>query len=186
METEDDDEDYYQDSGGDLVDEGEGQLDAKGRLIVEFEVPQADEAEEWDYTYRLEAQVTDASRRQMEASAGFIGTRGASLAFAQPERYIYYQGDQARINVRAGNYLGQAVAAKVTLKFIEQRWEKVEKESNGYKYAEYKSRERELSTAEVETNIQGEAIYHYVVPSSGNIYIKAIIHENGKEVAHRT
>lgn len=38
---------------------------------------------------------------------------------------------------------------------------------------------------EVETNAQGEASYDYTVPSTGNIYIKAILHEDGKEVVNR-
>jgi uncharacterized protein YfaS (alpha-2-macroglobulin family) len=188
MGDEDDDysDSYYSSYGGDMVDEGEGQLDAKGHLTVEFEVPPFDETDEWDYTYRLEAQVVDASRREMQGSASFIGTRGRTVAFAQPERYIYYQGDAARINVRTSDYLHHAVPAKVTLKFIERRWEMVEKD-NGYgsKYPDYETRERELSTAEVETDAHGQAVYDYTVPSPGNIYIKAILHEDGKEVTNR-
>src|ERR1044071_2397457 len=184
------DEDYYYDYfsgyGGDMVDEGEGQLDARGQMVVEFEVPASLETDEWDYDYRLEAQVTDASRRQMEGSATFTGTRGRTIADAEPERYIYYRGEPARINVRTGDYLGHAVSSKVTLKFIEQRWERIEKDNgNGYTYTDYEMRERELSTAEVETDARGLASYDYTVLSSGNIYVKAILHEDGKEVVNR-
>ncbi len=178
--------DYYSGYGGDMVDEGEGQLDARGRMVVEFEVPASSETNEWDYGYRLEAQVTDASRRQMEGSATFKGTRGRTIADARPERYLYYRGEPARINVRTGDYLGRAVSSKVTLKFIEQRWEKIEKDNgNGYTYTDYEMRERELSTAEVETDARGLATYEYTVLSSGNIYVKAILHEDGKEVINR-
>jgi uncharacterized protein YfaS (alpha-2-macroglobulin family) len=180
------DESYYYGIGGDMVDEGEGKLDDKGRMTVDFEVPLPDETDEWDYTYRLEAQVTDASRREMQASASFTGTRGHAIAYAQPERYIYYQNDQARIKIRTADYLGHPVAARVTLKFIEHRWEKVEKD-NGYgsTYTDYEARERELSSADIETGAQGMADYDYAVPLTGNIYIKTILHEEGKEVANR-
>ncbi|MDX6692777.1 MAG: alpha-2-macroglobulin [Blastocatellia bacterium] len=182
----DDDENFSYDSGGSIADEGEGQLDAKGHLTVEFDVPEPDEQDEWDYTYTLEAQVTDAARREMHASAGFTGTRGRFIADAQPERYLYYQGDAARINVRASDYLGHAVAARVTLKFIEQRWEKIEQDNgSGYTYTDYVPRERELSAVEVETNASGQAVYDYAVPSSGYIYIKAILHDNGAEIVNR-
>jgi uncharacterized protein YfaS (alpha-2-macroglobulin family) len=184
------DDDYYYDYfsgyGGDMVDEGLGALDAKGRMVVEFEVPQSLETDEWDYNYRLEAQVIDASRRQMEGSASFTATRGRTIADAQPERYIYYRGDAARINVRASDYPGKSVSAKITLKFIEQRWEKIEKDNgSGYLYPDYEMREHELSSAEVETDAGGLATYDYIVPSSGNIYVKAILHEDGKEVTNR-
>jgi uncharacterized protein YfaS (alpha-2-macroglobulin family) len=186
MDDGDYDDEYYSSYGGDMIDEGEGQLNEKGQMVVEFEVPPSVETDEWDYDYRLEAQVTDASRRQMEGSASFTGTRGRTIADAQPERYIYFRGEAARINVRASDYLGHAAASKVTLKFIEQRWEKIEKDNgNGYMYTDYELRERELSTAEVETDAQGRASYDYTVPSSGNIYVKAILHEDGKEVKNR-
>ena len=47
--------------GNDMVKDGEGVLNANGKLDVEFEVPAADEKDSYDYTYRLEAQVTEAS-----------------------------------------------------------------------------------------------------------------------------
>jgi uncharacterized protein YfaS (alpha-2-macroglobulin family) len=177
---------YYSGYGGDMVEEGEGQLNAKGQMVVDFEIPQPAENEEWDYSYRLEAQVTDASRRQMEGSATLTGTRGRTIAEAEPERYLYYRGEQARINVRTGDYQHRAVSANVTLKFIEQHWEQIEKDNgNGYTYTDYEMRERELSAAEVETDARGEAVYDYTVPSSGNIYVKAILHEGDKEVVNR-
>src|SRR5205085_3244429 len=52
---------YY---GSDLVTEGDAVLNSTGEAYVDFEVPAPDEKEEWDYSYRLEAQVTDASRRE--------------------------------------------------------------------------------------------------------------------------
>ena len=91
----DDEEDsgYY---GTDLVFEGDATLNARGEAYVDFEVPAPDPKEEWDYSFRLEAQVTDASRREMQGAASFIGTRGKTVADAYPERYLYYQGDAAK------------------------------------------------------------------------------------------
>lgn len=186
MNDDDYDDEYYSSYGGDVIDEDEGQLDAKGQMVVEFEVPSSLETDEWDYDYQLVAHVTDASRRQMEGSASFTGTRGRTIATAQPERYIYFRGETARINIKASDYLGHAVASKVTLKFVEQHWEKIEKDNgNGYMYTDYELRERELSTAEVETDAHGRALYDYIVPSTGNIYVKAILHEDRKEVVNR-
>jgi hypothetical protein len=189
-----DDEDYYDgyNSGGggdDMVTEGDGRLDAQGRMNVDFEVPQPDEKDQWDYSYRLEAQVTDSSRREMQGSASFIGTRGKTVAEARAERYLYYQGDTAKVHVRTADYAGHPVSEQVTLKFIEEKWERIEKqeEYNGYKYQtyDYILHERDLSSVEVNTDAQGETLYEYTVPSPGYIYIEAIVHENGKEIVNQ-
>ncbi|HZH31754.1 MAG TPA: MG2 domain-containing protein [Pyrinomonadaceae bacterium] len=172
--------------GGDYADsmvkEGEGKLDAQGNFQINFTVPQPSAKERWDYTYRLEAQVTDASRRMMQSSAQFVGTRGNTVADASTDRYVYYQGDTAKILVRTRDYEGREIAANVTLTFVENTWEKIEKNDYGYKYFEYKLNERELSTANVQTNARGEATFDYRVERPGNIQIKTTIQENGKPV----
>src|SRR6266849_2375036 len=176
-------------SGNDMVTEGDVSLNARGEATVDFEVPRTEEKDEWDYSYRLEAQVTDASRREMQGAASVIGTRGKTVADAYPERYLYYQADTAKIKVKTADYAGHPVSQKVTLKFIEQKWEKIEKdeEYNGYKYKtyDYKLHERELASADVNTDSQGNATYDFTVPSPGSIYVKAIITENGKQIVNR-
>jgi uncharacterized protein YfaS (alpha-2-macroglobulin family) len=183
------DDEQYDDSdyaGDDMVTEGDGKLDANGRMTVEFEVPQPDVKDEWDYTYSISAEVTDSSRREMHGSASFVGTRGKTIANARAERYLYYQGDIARVRVRTSDYLGHPVSQPVTLKFTEQKWERKEKEEeyNGYKYKtyEYISHQKELGSGSVTTNAQGEAFYDFTVPSPGYIFITAIINENGREI----
>jgi hypothetical protein len=183
-----DDEDYGY-YGNDLVTEGEAEINAQGQAAVDFVVPAPEDKEEWDYSYRLEAQVTDSSRREMQGAASFIGTRGKTVADAYPERYLYYQGDAAKIRVKTADYSGKPVSEKVTLKFIEQKYEKKEKEEeeNGYKYKSYDYilHERELASADVNTDSQGNATYDFTVPSPGDIYVKAIVSENGKEIVNR-
>ncbi|MEJ7617022.1 MAG: hypothetical protein WKF30_08695 [Pyrinomonadaceae bacterium] len=104
----------YYGYGSDMVKEGEGVLDASGRLAVDFEVPQPGEKESWDYTYRLEAQVTDSSRRMIDGRASFTGTRGQIMANARTDRYVYFQGDTAKIVVTSD---ASVAPASVTLKF---------------------------------------------------------------------
>ncbi len=180
---EDEDEGGGYGYGNDLVRDGEGKLDANGRLEVEFEVPPPDEKEPWDYTYRLEAQVTDSARREIEGSASFVGTRGKVVAYARPERYVYYQGDDARIDVRTSDYEGHPVAASVTLKFIQRTWRRIEKngESKWDRY-EYKLEEHELASADVKTDDKGQGAYNWRVPITGSVYIKAIVHEGEKSI----
>ena len=56
--------------------DGEGKLDASGRLSIQFDVPAISENDVWDFQYRLEAQVTDSSRRSINASANLVARAG--------------------------------------------------------------------------------------------------------------
>ncbi len=171
---------YY---GSDMVQEGEGKLDANGRLDIDFVVPPPDAADTWDYTYRLEAQVTDPSRRTMEGSASFTGIRANTVAYAQPERNVYYQGDTARILVHANDHEGRPVQTKVKLTFFERRWDKViKKTESGDEYPDYELHERELSNVSVDTNALGKSAIDYVVPISGSVHIKTTIVENNQSI----
>ena len=93
-------------------------------MNVEFQVPQAEETDTNDYTYRLEAQVTDSARRTIDGSGSFVATRGSVVANADPERYVYQRGDVAKIRVSANDYEGHPVAADVQLQFVERTWTK--------------------------------------------------------------
>ncbi|HEV2766048.1 MAG TPA: MG2 domain-containing protein, partial [Pyrinomonadaceae bacterium] len=171
---------YY---GNEVVQEAEGKLDEQGRLEVSFKVPDPNPKDNWDYTYRLEAEVTDPARRAMTGSASFVGVRGRTVASAHPDKYVYYQGDTARLTVRARDYDGRPVQTRVKLSFVERRWQKVSKRTeDGYEYPDYELKERELSSAAVETNAQGEGAYDYVVQAPGSIHIKTTVEENGRQI----
>src|SRR5215475_13008195 len=168
--------------GDDMVKNGEGRLDAQGRLEVTFDVSPLDESQPYDFTYRLEAQVTDPSRRVEEGKANFVGTRGNVVVFAQPERYVYYQNDNARIKIKAADYEGRPVSSKVGLKFIKVEYQRVEERNGPNSYFTYKAVESDLSSAEVTTNSQGEATYDYRVPIIGSIRIKTTVEDKGKRI----
>ncbi|HVF48894.1 MAG TPA: MG2 domain-containing protein [Pyrinomonadaceae bacterium] len=169
--------------GDQLVQEGEGKLDAQGRLEIPFNVAPPDAKELYDSTYRIDVQVTDAARRTMDGSASFIGVRANTVATAQPERFVYYQNDTAKILVRAGDREGRPVQTRVKLTFVERRWEKVaRKDDFGQEYPGYDMKEKELSAATVETNAQGEASYDYRVQIPGSVHIKTTVEERGKQV----
>jgi uncharacterized protein YfaS (alpha-2-macroglobulin family) len=176
------DEEGYHGYGNDMMKEGEGRLDAQGRLEVTFDVPPLDENQPYDFTYRLEAQVTDPSRRVEEGKASFVGTRGNVVVFAHPERYVYYQNDSARIKIKAADYEGRPVSSKVGLKFVKIEYKKVEERYDGKPYYTYKPAYSDLSSAEVTTNSQGEATYDYSIPITGSIRIKTWVEDNGKQI----
>jgi hypothetical protein len=175
------------DSGGgygdEMVLEGDGKLDASGRLDIDFRVPAADPKETWDYTYRLEAEVTDAARRSMSSSASFTGVRSNVVAYAYPDKYVYNQGDPARVNVTARDREGRPVQTRVKVTFFERRWLKVvKKDESGYEYPDYEVKEKELSSAVVDTDARGLGATDYTAPAPGSVLIKTTVEEAGKPV----
>jgi uncharacterized protein YfaS (alpha-2-macroglobulin family) len=182
-DTEDEYSQFYH-GGDDMVQESDGTLDARGHLNVEFHVPQGDETETADYSYRLEAQVTDSARRTIDGSGSFVATRGTVVANADPDRYVYNKGDVAKIRVTTSDYEGRPVSAKVQLQFVERTWTKKEKKADDdeYSYPEYDMHERGIAYADVQTDSQGQASYDYTTTEDGNISIKTVIWENGRAV----
>ncbi|HEU4711177.1 MAG TPA: MG2 domain-containing protein [Pyrinomonadaceae bacterium] len=179
----DDDSDEYAEYGnyyGDMVSQGEGKLDASGHLAVEFDVPQASQDDVWDFEYQIEAQVTDASRRTINASSSVVATRGSVIARARADRYVYRYGDTANLNVTTSDYEGRPVSANLLVKTIRRTWVKVEKKVNEYD-SDYKMQEEELASFELKTDKQGRASYAYSITSPGSLVIKTVVQENDKQ-----
>ena len=161
-----------------MVRDGQEKLNANGKFEVEFEVPAAEENSANDYSYRLEAQVTDQSRRTEEGKASFVGTRGNVVAETQTDRYVYYAGDTAKIQIRTADYEGKPLSASLNPGISGRHWDKVEKQyEDGQKYFEYVSRDTTLSSADVNTDAQGQGVYEYRITKPGSIYIKTIVKE---------
>jgi alpha-2-macroglobulin len=175
----------YYGGGDDMVQESEGNLDARGHMNVEFQVPPANENDTSDYSYRLEAQVTDSARRTMDGAGSFVATRGTIVANANPERYVYQKGDVAKVRVTTSDYEGRPVAASVQLHFVERTWTRKEKQEaeDEYSYPEYEMHERVIGSGAVQTDSQGAASYDYTTTEDGNVSIKTVIDEGGKKVA---
>ena len=182
VEASEEDEEEYSGSNdyyGDLVADDSGKLDASGHLTVDFPVPPGKDDDVWDFQYRIQAQVTDSSRRSMDGSATVIATRGNVIARAAPTRYVYTSGQTAKIDVETTDYQGRPVAAKILLKFLSRNWVKVEQKEDPYD-PDYKMVETELSSGEVTTNQEGHGSYNFVA-TTGSIIIKTVVHESGKQ-----
>src|SRR6185503_4474231 len=159
------------------MSQGDGKLDASGHLDIEFDIPAANENDVSDYQYRLEAQVTDSSRRTIDGSVIFIATRGSIMASARPDRYVYNQGQTARIAVETTDYEGHPVPAKLTLKFVSPELVITTSDSG----PQYNYRDNDMGSAEIITDQQGHAVYEYQAVVSGNISIKTVVQEKEKQ-----
>ena len=167
LRTEQDAEQYsgYGNYYSDFMNQGDGKLDASGHFEIEFEVPASQANDVTDYQYRLEAQITDSSRRTIDGSATLIATRGSVIASAMPDRYVFNQGQTARITVRTTDYEGHPVPAKLTLKFVstaDRQWKDERIRSRNTRCSE-----NELSSAEISTDQQGHAIYDFPINNTG-------------------
>jgi uncharacterized protein YfaS (alpha-2-macroglobulin family) len=178
----DDEIDYsaYGNYYSDMVADGEGKLDASGWLEVPFDVPASNDSDVWDFQYRLEAQVTDASRRSINGATNLIATRGSVMARTTPDRFVYTPGQTANIKVTTTDYEGRPVPAKLTLKFMLRTHVKVEKKENEYG-PDYTEREDEIGSTEVTTDKEGYALHSFPITALGNISIKAVVQHGDKQ-----
>ena len=178
----DDEIDYsgYGNYYSDMVGEGDGKLDASGRLEIPFDVPVNNEDDVWDFQYRLEAQVTDASRRSINGSANLVATRGRVIARATSDRSVYTPGQTVNVKISTTDYEGRPVSSKLTLKFVLRTHEKIEKKENEYD-PDYVEREVEIGSTEVTTDKEGYAGHSFPVTSLGSISIKTVVHDGGRD-----
>lgn len=174
-EDEQDEEQYerYGNYYSEFLNQGDARLDAAGHLDIEFDIPASKDDDVSDYQYRLEAQVTDSSRRAIDGSAILIATRGRVIASALPDRYVYNQGQTARIAIETTDYEGRPVPAKLTLKFVSPELI-VTTDSSG---PQYNYRDNDVGSAEITTDHQGHAVYDYQVATPGSISIKAVVQD---------
>ncbi len=93
--------------------------DGEGRAKLSFATP-ADAGQ--DFAYRIEARVTDASRREISAESTVRVTRAPYFAEARPEHWLYQPGDAIEVSFRAVDANDQPVVAAGTLKVVREEW----------------------------------------------------------------
>ncbi len=146
--------------GGDQRLEGTLRLDAQGR--GEIRVPLAVDAQGRDYSARLEAQVTDASNREVSGQTVVHATYADFLIAADLDRYVFRAGGQARVFVRALDYAGEPRAA-VPLRLLLERITY----PNGY-YGDPQA--TAAGEAAATTNADGQADAALMIPGEPGTY----------------
>ncbi len=149
----DEEEDFESEGAGygeqEQVLEQEGELDAEGRLTIQFEAAPAD----FDMNYRIEARVTDAARREVSGSAWVLATVADYRLEIAPTKYLFEPRETARFEVTALDYQGGAVAdVAFRVELAEHRG----REGDG----------RVLATAEGRTDPSGKAMVDFVLPDA--------------------
>lgn len=154
MEPEEEAEEMF---GGEQVLDGEGRLDAEGRLTVSFPL----ERGEYDYQYRVEAQVTDEGGRAIDGAGMFLGTRAPFVVTAGPEKWVYRKGETVRWRVSARDFEQQPVAGVAV---------RVE----AYREEKGKAGGGAVAAPSAVTGADGEAILEFALPSSGAWIIRTV------------
>ena len=105
---------------GDQLAQGEGQLDADGKLNVTIETKTSDS--KYDYMYRLEARVTDEAKREITGRGYVLATYGSFAVYVSPNRYFYEPGGKADFTVQSRNYDNQPVRARAHVELVHWDW----------------------------------------------------------------
>jgi uncharacterized protein YfaS (alpha-2-macroglobulin family) len=92
--------------GQEQTEQGELRLDAQGRGEIRLETAAEENAR--DYTLRIEAQVTDASSREVSGSGTVHTTYGPFLITSQVSGYIFRAGQTITTSIRTLEYTGTA------------------------------------------------------------------------------
>jgi hypothetical protein len=119
---------YYDDSermrryyggGGQIIKRETLKLDAEGRASLNFETPRSAGQ---DFEYRIEARVTDASRREITANETVRVTRQRYYVYPRAEHNLYRPQDTVKLDIKALDANNQPVVAEGQLKVTRDYW----------------------------------------------------------------
>jgi hypothetical protein len=107
----------YRNTARETLETRSGRLDAEGRMAFDFEtLPDSQ-----DYTYGIEAVVTDAADRPVTGSGAVRVTRARFRLVLEPEYLLNAPDRTARVQVITSDYGRRPVPAEVALRVTAQR-----------------------------------------------------------------
>ena len=95
------------DYAGEQLSEQSGKLDANGRLKIT--IPTKLDKNKQDAVYRIEARVTDESRREIAGHNSVLATYGSFQVGVNADKYLYHQGETITLTALAKDYDGKPV-----------------------------------------------------------------------------
>jgi len=96
--------------GRELVTEGRGLLDEHGLLEIGFDARAYED--ELDSKFMIEVSVTDASRREIKASATIFATKQPFFVQVEPQRTLMKPGDLVELSIKAEDANRKPVASE--------------------------------------------------------------------------
>ena len=123
-----DNENYNGGYGGSLIKSQEVKTDATGTATLSFDTPVEGGQ---DLEFRIEARVTDSSRREIIASESVRVTRQQYYVFPAAAHNIYRPQDKATVNLKAMDANNQPMQVEGKVKITRDWWEEVWTDPSG-------------------------------------------------------
>ncbi len=120
---------YYYGGQGQTIKRETIKTDATGKATITFDTPR--ENYNQDFQYRIEARVTDSSRREIIASDTVRVTRQRYYVYPRPERNIYRPKDKVTVDIKALDANERPVVTEGTVKVTRDYWYEVWLDPNG-------------------------------------------------------
>lgn len=108
---------YY--GGGSVIKQETLKTDADGKAKLVFETPNYGGQ---DYEYRIEARVTDSSRREIIGSDKIRVTRQRYYVYMQPDHYLYRPQDNVKIKIKTIDANDQPTSVEGNIKLVRDYW----------------------------------------------------------------
>jgi uncharacterized protein YfaS (alpha-2-macroglobulin family) len=119
----------YYGGQGSVVKRETIKTDATGKATLVFDTPR--ENYNQDFEYRIEARVTDSSRREIVASDTVRVTRQRYYVYPRAQRNLYRPQDKVTVDIKALDANEQPVVAEGTVKVTRDYWWEVWLDPNG-------------------------------------------------------
>lgn len=144
------------------------QTDAAGRAVLRIDTPR----DSTDMTYRIEARVVDASRREVRGEGNVRVMRQRYSVTAQPEHYVHRPGDSVSIDFRAMGANDKPVQTKGTVTVIQRTAGKVPRGTPIGRRRSFPSTDKEILTTTLTTNASGEVTFTFTPKSAGHYIVR--------------
>ena len=143
------------DYGGAQLSEQSGKLDADGRLKIT--IPTKLDDHKQDAVYRIEARVTDESRREIAGHNAVSATYGSFQVGVEADKYLYQQGETISLTALAKDYDGHPIQTAFHADLVHP------------KYYSKGEGETILDSKEGQTGKDGRATFTFVAKEGGSV-----------------
>ncbi len=122
---------------------GKGKLDDEGGLDFPIDT---DKNASMDYVYRIDAKVTDLSRRSISGEVSVEVTRGLFLMTLHADKHVYRPGEDARLTISLKDFEAKGVAVPYVATVTREWWEQRTRIQNGRRTYDYTHRSEPVVT----------------------------------------
>src|SRR5882672_2335344 len=119
----------YYGGQGSIIKRETIKTDATGKAVLTFDSPR--ENYNQDFEYRIEARVTDSSRREIVSSDTVRVTRQRYYVYPRPAQNIYRPKDKVTVDIKALDANEQPVTTEGTVKVTRDYWWEIWLDPNG-------------------------------------------------------